>query len=492
MLSLVVFVSFFAAALAIGELDFSKYRNPEFPTALAATAGSSIAFSADGSHCAVGNPSTGYVNVFVRSGSTWSLSGTFGSGAAGYGTSVALSEDGVMIIVGSPTANAVHTIDHGVDSQLNFPVPGTGALSKLGQSVSVSADGTKFVASAEYGTIGACYTYDSVTGNYLKSDVSNSAPAVSMSADGLTVAVGTTELSGGVGGFAVVTVAADFLTHTIVTGHTGTGNEGNSAQGTSVAISGNGKVIAVGGPLDSTTLANGLVTQVGAVWMWSVNEANVWQQMTNKLVGNEFIPNVNPGGVGATVSIDYRGEAIVATSATDNGIGASWIFARNGHDVFHWGQQDRKLEVASSAAAISGNGNEIGVVSMSGMHMYKEAYHMRIKLKLWGLDLPLADETSVYHAKLVTAFANALSVDESAITRIGYRVMTGHAATDVEAVANVVAHTHDFTILGPVDEYYRRVLSALAGGSFIATVHEAGVCAHIGDVQVRTLFGTGF
>lgn len=95
--------------------------------------------------------------------------------------------------------------------------------------------------------------------------------------------------------------------------------------------------------------------------------------------------------MGNTVSISALGESVIFTAPGDNG-GASWMFARSGKDTFHFSQQGSKWAVGSNSAAISANGNELGIVkntliasdgaSPTNLNLYSEIVYMRVKIKV--------------------------------------------------------------------------------------------------------------
>jgi hypothetical protein len=133
------------------------------PTGPVANFGQSVSLSADGNTAMVGAPTdagnVGAVSVFTRSGGVWSQQGSklVGTGAVGnakLGQSVSLSADGNTAIVGGPAdagnvgAVWVFTRSGGVWSQQGSKLVGTGAVAnaKLGQSVSLSADGNTAIA----------------------------------------------------------------------------------------------------------------------------------------------------------------------------------------------------------------------------------------------------------------------------------------------------------------------------------------------------------
>jgi hypothetical protein len=133
----------------------------------------------------------------------------------------------------------------------------------------------------------------------------------------------------------------------------GTGNAGNSSQGTSVAVSANGSTAVVGGSNDNTG--------TGSLWVFT-RSGGKWGQQGSKLQGSDC---VGASGLGTSVAISADGNTIVSGGSGDNGIlGAAWIFTRTGGV---WSQQGGKLvgndyspngyPMQGAAVAISGDGN---------------------------------------------------------------------------------------------------------------------------------------
>ena len=142
--------------------------------------GTSLALSADGNTAIVGGPGDsgglGAARVWTRSGSTWSqqgskLVGADNTGAAGQGSSVSLSADGNTAIVGGPFDNtgqgavwafvrSGNTWTQQGKKQVDTSFKG---VVYFGSSVSVSADGNKFVVGGpNYGySAGAAWVFSS-------------------------------------------------------------------------------------------------------------------------------------------------------------------------------------------------------------------------------------------------------------------------------------------------------------------------------------------
>ena len=122
-------------------------------------------------------------------------------------------------------------------------------------------------------------------------------------------------------------------------------------QGTSVAISGDGNTIIVGGPgdVDPSTGA-----QVGAAWVFTRTNG-VWSQQGIKLVGSGA-----PGDAlqGTSVALSTDGNTAIIGGPADNATtGAAWVFTlTNGA----WSQQGPKL-VATDAIGLAQQGQSVSL-----------------------------------------------------------------------------------------------------------------------------------
>lgn len=130
-------------------------------------------------------------------------------------------------------------------------------------------------------------------------------------------------------------------------------------QGLAVAISADGKTIAVGAPYENDN--------TGAVWIF-VNNDGVWTQQGDKLVGTDFTGFYNPlQGTSVALSMDGNTLAVGGPQADEN-IGAAWIFTRSGTT---WTQQAKVVGTGYSgtiisqgqSVSLSSNGNILAVGS---------------------------------------------------------------------------------------------------------------------------------
>jgi hypothetical protein len=320
--------------------------------------GASVALSADGNTAIVGGPTdslgdVGAAWVFTRSGGVWTQQGNklVGTGAAGpfgprQGWSVALSADGNTAIVGAPLDNCcdmsgnngvgaawVFTRSGGVWSQQgNKLVAGSFAVGSANQgwSVALSADGNTAIVGApnDSGGAGAAFVFNRSGGVWslnIKLFAFNPAGnaafghSVALSADGNTAVVGGPLDNSGAGA-AWVFVGSFGGGWSQRAKLVGTGAAGNAGQGTSVALSGNGKTAVVGGSGD-----NG---GVGAAWVFTGSFDEAWTQHGNKLVGTGAVGNA---GQGTSVALSCN-TAVVGGDGDDTN-GAAWVFvAPRPHD----------------------------------------------------------------------------------------------------------------------------------------------------------------
>ncbi len=267
-----------------------------------AAQGNSVAISGDGNTAIVGgsmdNSNVGTAWIYIRNGNTWSQQGTKliannTIGAAGIG-SVAISADGNTVIIGG-------SMDNG----------GRGAAWIFIRNGGIwTQQGNKLIGTGNIGNV----IYQG---------------AVSISADGNTIAVGAPNDNNFYGAAWVFTRNAGVWTQQ---GNkiTGTGGTSSSLQGKSVKLSADGNTLVVGGNADNNYL--------GAVWVFTRN-AGIWTQQGNKLVGTGVTGTSSQQGYATNLSADGN-TAIIGGFTDVGGRGAVWIFTRN-NGV--WAQQGNKL-----------------------------------------------------------------------------------------------------------------------------------------------------
>jgi hypothetical protein len=212
--------------------------------------GMSVALSADGNTALLGgaadNNNTGAAWVFARSGGVWMQQGKklVGSGADGrarQGMSVALSADGNTAILGGPSDNPsdrsgsfglgsagaawVFTRSSGVWTQQGNKLVSSGiaGTARHGTSVALSADGNIAVVGgfADDASMGAVAVFTRTADQWIQDKelagiggVVKTASSVAVSADGSLVAIGSPNDNGGIGAAWVLTrKGSGFVSH---------------------------------------------------------------------------------------------------------------------------------------------------------------------------------------------------------------------------------------------------------------------------------------
>jgi hypothetical protein len=173
--------------------------------------GSSLSLSGDGTIVAIGaihaTSNTGYVRVLQWGGSEWSSMGVNIDGETTseyFGTSVSLSSDGTVLAIGAINAVRVYQWGDNNWTQLGDDIDGEAPGDKFGSSVSLSGDGTIVAIGAPFydGTginVGRVRVYqfsdsawgqmgENIDGEEYNGQLGTS---VSLSSDGTVVAIGT-------------------------------------------------------------------------------------------------------------------------------------------------------------------------------------------------------------------------------------------------------------------------------------------------------------
>jgi lipocalin len=241
---------------------------------------------------------------------------------------------------------------------------GTGGISQeQGWSVSLSRDGNTAIVGGpgvDTSSPGAAWVFTRSNGVWSQQAklvgtgaINSPIPAsqgasVSLSDDGNTAIVGGYVDNGGVGAVWVFTRSGGAWTQQGAK-LVGTGAVGRGAwQGFSVALSGDGNTVIVGGPSDGFTGA-------GAAWVFT-RSGGVWTQQGDKLVGTGAI--IGGAWQGWSVSLSDDGNTAIVGGPVDNGsTGAVWVFTRSGGV---WTQQGDKL-VGTGAVGFAFQGDSVAL-----------------------------------------------------------------------------------------------------------------------------------
>lgn len=343
--------------------------------------GFSTAISANGNTAVVGG--AGYVWVYVRNNNVWAQQGDtlIGTGATGslnaaQGFSVAISADGNTFIEGGigddgfTGAAWIFTRDeNGIWTQQGNKLVGTGSIvvngttPEQGYSVSISADGNTAVIGGrrDNNYIGAAWIFTRSNGVwteqqkiiptgyisyadhqgtplYLGVDIGTS---VAISADGNTALLGGPRDNNDTGAVWIYTRNGNtWLQQSKLVGTGGTRSfYGGIQQGTSAAISADGRTVIIGGPFDTEGVIdnNNNNNYGGAIWIFTRSN-NTWNQQGNKLFATDASLGAEQGW---SVSISADGNTAIVGAPTDSVYtGGAWIYTRNNNV---WTQSSNKL-----------------------------------------------------------------------------------------------------------------------------------------------------
>jgi hypothetical protein len=325
--------------------------------------GYSVALSGDGNTALIGGnfgADGGATWVFTRSGGVWSqqgpkLIGTGANGDSEQGVSVAISADGNTALIGGPHDSAndgavwVFTRSGSTWTQQGPKLVGAGAVGPAFQGVSValSSDGnTALIGGVQDNqAAGAAWVFTRTASTWTQQGQklvgtgavgpSSQGSGVALSGDGNTALIGGSRADG-VGAAWVFTRAAGTWSQ-LGSKLVGSGATGDAAQGSSVALSGDGQTALLGGPYDNHG--------VGAGWVF-VRSGSAWAQQGTKLVGAGA---GGSAGQGSSAALSSDGStALLGGPYDDSYAGAAWAFSRSG---ITWSQLGRKL-VGSATSGI--------------------------------------------------------------------------------------------------------------------------------------------
>ncbi|MFL2860193.1 MAG: WD40 repeat domain-containing protein [Pontiellaceae bacterium] len=260
--------------------------------------GSSVALSSDGSIVAIGAPSntsenggdSGHVRLYKWDGSSWNQLGSDidGKDQADYsGNSISLSADGTVIAIGASWSYGGGSYDAGRVSlyqwdgsswnQLGDNIDGDNAYANSGKSVALSSDGSIVAIGAPtYNLYGEnesysqpgegqvrLYQWDGSSWNQLGNDIDGETPtegfgtSVALSSDGYIVVIGANRKNIGVNSNngQVRSYQWDGSSWNQL-GNDINGEAQDDEFGTSIALSSDGSIIAIGAPFNDATVSN--------------------------------------------------------------------------------------------------------------------------------------------------------------------------------------------------------------------------------------------
>jgi IPT/TIG domain/FG-GAP repeat len=310
---------------------------------------------------------------------------------AALGYSLAMSADGNTAILGAPDYGSftgaawVFTRSGGVWSvQAKLSAPDEGAVScgeaseeecALGRSIAISADGNTALIGGprQSSESGAAWVFNrsgtewhltqELQGGQEETAEGHFGRSVALSGDGRTAAVGaTTDLSGrGAVWIFALSEPPDASAQWSQQGpKIGGGEESGTAYfGGSVALSGDGETLLVGGSYDNEGS--------GAAWLFTRSGSGAsatWAQLGPKLTGGA--EEVGKGHFGYGIALSAEGSTALVGARNDNSsVGAAWTFAVSPAEAT-WTQQGPKLTAGPGEPGEGKFGYSVGL-SASGL-----------------------------------------------------------------------------------------------------------------------------
>ena len=291
--------------------------------------GISVALSSNGTRVAIGAPNNdaGQARIYDWNGTAWTQLGADIDGEASgdfLGRSVALSSDGTRVAIGAPgngdNAGQVRIYDWNGTAwvQLGSDIDGEAVDDESGHSVSLSSDGTRVAIGARSSNTFAghvrIYDWNGTAWTQLGADIDgedyeSSGQSVSLSSDGMRVAIGAVqgnETSGIVRVYEYSGNAWAKLGGDIV------GEAVGDNSGYSVALSSDGTRVAIG-----AVGSDGNGTGAGQVRIYDWN-GTAWTQLGADIDGEASYDNS-----GNSVALSSNGTRVAIGAAYNNGNGNS-------------------------------------------------------------------------------------------------------------------------------------------------------------------------
>ena len=309
--------------------------------------GMSFALSGDGTTVAIGAPGnsgingaySGHVRVYRNNSGTWTKIGADIDGEAandGSGRSVAISSDGNIVAIGTPnngTSNSrrgqvrVYQYSSSTWTQIGADIDGGSLYEESGEAVAISSDGTIVAIGAPQNSngngngAGQVRVYKNIAGTWTKlgadidgeaeSDVSGS--SVAISSDGTIVAIGAKWNDGGGNSAGQVRVYQYSNSSWTKIGSDIDGSAANDQAGTSVAISSDGTIVAIG-----ATQSNFMGPAYAGYVKLYKNVSGTWT-----LIGQKIDGEASSDASGSSVSISSNGTIVGIGAPANSGVNGS-------------------------------------------------------------------------------------------------------------------------------------------------------------------------
>ncbi len=310
--------------------------------------GSSVSLSADGTIVAIGAYNNegngiraGHVRVYKDSSGIWTQIGNdIDSEAAdnNSGYSVSINANGLIVAIGAPMNSGngryaghvrIYQNNAGSWTQIGNDIDGEAEYDQSGRSVSISADGNTVAIGSPFNCdngfeAGHVRVYRNLAGTWTQigNDIDGEAAgdqsgsSVSISADGTVVAIGAPFNDGNGIEAGHVRVYENIAGTWTQIGNDIDGEAGNDYSGLSVSLCADGSVVAIGAPEN-----NGNGTRPGQVRIYQ-NIFGTWTQIGSDIDGEAILDNA---GRSVSISADASVVAIGAPYNDGNGTNSGHV-----------------------------------------------------------------------------------------------------------------------------------------------------------------------
>ena len=421
--------------------------------------GFSVSTSGDGTKVAIGAPlndasgtDAGHVRVYSYSEGSWSQLGADIDGEATgdlFGISVSLSNDGNLVAIGSNQNDGTGTdaghvrvfeFSGGSWSQLGSDIDAEAAGDRLGESVSLSGDGTKVAIGAPLndgtGTDGGhvrVYEFSGGSWSQLGVDIDAEAAgdlfgiSVSLSNDGSVLAVG------GKGNDATGSTAGHVRIYLYSGGswsQLGSDIDGEAAgdqYGTSVSLSSDGTIVGIGGPLNDATGSN-----AGHVRVYKYSGGS-WSQLGSDIdgeaAGDKYGTSVSLSDDGTTVAIGSNENDGSGSNAGQvrvyKFIGNSWT--KLGTDI----DGEVALDQSGYSVSLSSSGTKLAIGAGYNDGTASAAGHVKIyNINYSPSDISLSSASVDENVSTGTVVGSLTSSDLNSADSYTYYLVSGAGDTD--------------------------------------------------------------
>lgn len=363
--------------------------------------GRAVSISADGNIVAIGAPNnnngSGHVRVYENVSGVWVIVGQDIDGELGdgLGMAVSISADGNTVAVGAPFDDGngndsgyvrVYENIGDVWTQVGVDIYGDGPEDRFGSSVSLSLDGNTIAIGAYYNDSlngnnpGEVRVYENNTGIWTQVGLSiedimtgsdSGLPKVSLSADGSILAIGAEMYAGIDSDPGNVRVYKNVSGSWIQVGADILGEDGGDWFGTSVSLSANGDIVAIGSMYHGGDIGHVRIYQ---------NVADTWVQIGADIDG-EAAGDLS----GWSVSLSADGSKVAIGSLYNNGNGNN-----SGHVRIYQNVADTWVQIGSDidgeaaddlsawSVSLSANGSTVAIGAINNDGNGNNSGHTRV------------------------------------------------------------------------------------------------------------------